>query len=210
MFFRRRVDDEYSATSFEKIKHADSIEVTNDVFMERYADYIKDDELLSTDEWSIKFIMSHESNQSHVILSPHEHGIVSGNSTYNGKYFIFLMTHSMNSKTDSFVGFSLNPINDVIKHNERIIVDRNTCMAAPHWTLDIVVGPFICKEVALDYGHALVNGTRGKEAKRNKIPYLCEQYNVKMYNHKMACSTEAFHDLLMDVALPEFAEMLNV
>jgi len=101
---------------------------------------------------------------------------------YKGRYFIYLMSHSVISKTDSHVGYTTNPLVDLFCHNNHLFVDRNTCMAAPHWMLDIVLGPFPSKEQAIECGRIWVDRTRGKESKRDKAEFLAETHNVDMYS----------------------------
>lgn len=129
-------------------------------------------------------------------------------SSYTGEYFVFLMSHSVVSKTDSHIGYTTNPITSVYNHNERIFPDRNTSLAAPNWELDIVMGPFICKEEAIDCSRAWVNGTRGKVSKREKAPYLSRAYNVNMYTYKKK-SERPLEELLRENADPLFIELLE-
>lgn len=102
---------------------------------------------------------------------------------YNGRYFVYLISHSVISKTDSHVGFSTNPLVDVYCHNQKLLIDRNTCMAAPNWGIDVVLGPFTSKEAALACGRAWVSRTRGKEPKRKKAGFLASIFNVDMYSY---------------------------
>lgn len=107
---------------------------------------------------------------------------------YKGRYFVYLMSHSVVSKTDSHVGYSTNPIIDIICHNHRIaapVVDRNTCMAAPFWVLDIVLGPFASLAEAIECARIWVNRTRGKEPKREKGEYLASVFDVDMYSYRV-------------------------
>ena len=129
---------------------------------------------------------------------------------YTGKYFVFLMSlpHSIASKTDSYVGYTPNPIAEVYRHNHKLTVDRNTCMAAPHWRLDIALGPFICKEVAIECGRAWVNGTRGKDSKRAKAAFLASAYNVNMYTYTEK-SERQIEDLLEEHCDPLFIVLLK-
>jgi hypothetical protein len=129
---------------------------------------------------------------------------------YTGKYFIFLMSlpHSITSKTDSYVGHTTNPIAEVYRHNNKLTIDRNTCMAAPNWKLDIVLGPFICKEAAIDCGRAWVNGTRGKESKRAKAPFLASAHNVNIYTYTKQ-SDRPFEELLTENCDPLFVVLLK-
>jgi hypothetical protein len=122
---------------------------------------------------------------------------------YTGEYFTFLMSHSVSSRTDSFVGYTTNPLRDVYLHNQKHVSDRNTCGAAPHWLLDIVLGPFISKELAIDCGLSWVTGTRGKTPKREKAPFLSSAYYVGMYTY-MKRSGWPLADLLEWFAEPCF------
>lgn len=103
-------------------------------------------------------------------------------SLYKGRYFIYLMSHSVQSKIDSCVGYTTNPLVELFCHNNRMRSDRNTCMAAPHWMLDIVLGPFPSKEHAIACGQNWVSRTRGKDSKREKAVFLASLYNVDMYS----------------------------
>ena len=108
---------------------------------------------------------------------------------YKGRYFVYLMSHSVISKTDSHVAYSTNPIVDIICHNHRIaapVIDRNTCMAAPFWVLDIVLGPFASLAEAIECARIWVNRTRGKEPKRDKGQYLASVFDVDMYSYRVS------------------------
>ena len=124
-----------------------------------------------------------------------------------GRYFVFLMSHSINSKTNSFVGYSVNPIKDVCLLNMKGIVDRNTSMAAPFWCLDIVLGPFTCLEVAMECGRCWVSGTRGKEAKWDKAPSLSSKFNVGLYTYRKTLTHPPIKDLLSRYAHPLFSSI---
>lgn len=127
---------------------------------------------------------------------------------YRGDYYLSLMSHNVSSKTDSHVSFTKNPVRDVFLHNERRIQDRNTCVAAPHWQLDIVMGPFVCRGEALDCGHAWVRGTRGKTAKRNKAPVLASLYNKPLYDWRQPLQ-ESFGAFLVREAGALYADVYN-
>ncbi len=104
---------------------------------------------------------------------------------YKGRYFVYLMSHSVVSKTDSHVGYSTNPIIDILCHNRKIVVDRNTCMAAPFWVLDIVLGPFSSLAEAVECARIWVSRTRGKEPKRDKGEFLAGVFDVDMYSYRV-------------------------
>lgn len=128
--------------------------------------------------------------------------------TYDGEYYTFLMSHNVSSKTDSYVGYTTNPVRDVYLHNERLIPDRNTAAAAGNWELDVVLGPFACKAVAIDCGRTWVHGTRGKLPKRKKAPFLSNAFNVPMYDCRTKLE-EPFEDYLERMALPIYNEVLQ-
>lgn len=128
---------------------------------------------------------------------------------YRGDYYLSLMSHNVSSKTDSHVSFTKNPVRDIFLHNERLIPGpeaRNTCVAAPHWQLDIVIGPFVCRGEALDCGHAWVRGTRGKKAKRKKAPVLAALYNKPLYDWRQQLPG-SFTAFLVREAGPHYASV---
>ena len=208
MLFRHRRDKQFNV-SFVNDTRFDMTD-EEDLFTRRYHVLLGDAKPHTVHHHAINIIISveQEEEEEEEELDAYEHALLYSDAEYGGRYFIFLMTHAMNSKTDSYVGFSLNPILDVIRHNDKTYFDRNTCMAAPHWILDVVMGPFICKETAIDCARALVNGTRGKEAKRNKAPYLSTLYNVSLYRYNEKL-TEPFDQLLRENAPSKFIDILN-
>jgi hypothetical protein len=121
--------------------------------------------------------------------------------SYKGRYFIYLMSlsHPVVSKTDSHIGYSTNPLMDLYCHNHKLMGDRSTCIAAPYWMLDIVIGPFASKKQAVECGRVWVNQTRGKEPKRNKAPFLASISNADMFSFTREC-TQSIEDLLIRYA----------
>lgn len=207
MHYRHKCTKQFNvtATSTENQRHKED----DTLFRERYRFLIDDAEPYAVHRRTINLIITvDDETAAGEDLDAYEHALLCCDAEYQGKYFIFLMTHAMNSKTDSFVGYTLNPILDVIRHNDKTYFDRNTCMAAPHWILDIVMGPFICKEVAIDCARALVNGTRGKEAKRNKAPYLSTLYNVSLYRYNEKLQ-EPLDQVLRENASAKFIDILR-
>ncbi len=132
------------------------------------------------------------------------------NIPYQGKYFVFLMSlpHSVPNKTDSHIGYTTNPITNIYMYNEGFIPDRNTSQAAPHWKLDIVMGPFICLKASYNCAHAWVNGTRGKDSKRAKAEFLASYYNVNIYTYQKEYG-HSMEDLLKTHTDPQFVELLR-
>jgi hypothetical protein len=148
-----------------------------------------------------------EAEEAEAELSAQHVATLHGES-YAGEHFVYLMTHSVPAKIHSFVGFTTNPLTELFLHNRRRSVDRNTCSAAPHWELDIVLGPFVCRELAIDCGHALVTQTRGKEKRREKAPVLSHDYNAGIYTYRVK-SDERLETLLARHAPPVFGHMLR-
>lgn len=102
---------------------------------------------------------------------------------FTGNHYVFLMTHPLQGKkTSAHVGYSTNPMYDVYLHNTLAIPDRTTSAAAPHWILDMVLGPFISAEIAIECSKELVSHTRGKDSKRKKAILLSRIYNVPLYS----------------------------
>jgi hypothetical protein len=211
MHFRHKCAKQFSVTASVDVIHGSSSgdDDSDALFKKRYRFLIDGDAVPhAVQRRRINMIISVEEEPGEEDVDAYEHALLCCDAEYKGRYFIFLMTHAMNSKTDSFVGYTLNPILDVIRHNDKTYFDRNTCMAAPHWILDIVMGPFICKEVAIDCARALVNGTRGKEAKRNKAPYLSTLYNVSLYRYNEKLQ-EPLDQVLRENAPPKFIDILR-
>jgi hypothetical protein len=105
---------------------------------------------------------------------------------YRGKYYAFLMTHSLSGKkTHTGVGYTTNPIHELVLHNTMRANDRTTNAAAPHWVLDVALGVFSCAQKARQCCEQWVNGSRGKENKRRKAPLLSEENQVDMYTSEL-------------------------
>ena len=125
-----------------------------------------------------------------------------------GEYYTFMMSHEVVSKTDNYVGWTVNPVSDVVMYNAGLMGDRNIAAAAGNWKLDIVLGPFPCKEQARNCGLNWVDGTRGKFPKRKKAPWLSEEYNVNMYDAR--CSPmESVSEFMQRETLPVFSDAYN-
>lgn len=102
---------------------------------------------------------------------------------YTGVYYAFLMTHPLHGKkTSANVGYSTNPTYDLYLHNNLLINDRTTSAAAPYWILDIVLGPFISIEKAIECCSEWVSNTRGIESKRKRAVLLARIYAVSLYS----------------------------
>jgi hypothetical protein len=100
-----------------------------------------------------------------------------------GFHFAFLMTHPLyGKKTSANIAYSTNPMRDVYLHNILAMGDRTTSAAAPHWVLDIVLGPFISADKAIECTQDWVSHTRGKESKRKKAKFLSRIYGVPLYS----------------------------
>ncbi len=123
---------------------------------------------------------------------------------YDGDDFLYMMSHDRSSKTDSYVARTKNPVRDVYLHNEKCTGDRNTCAAAPHWRLDLVLGPFVGVGEATHCGQAWVRGTRGKRPKRQKAHTLAKLYNKPLYDWRERLR-ESFAPYLARVAGPRYA-----
>lgn len=105
------------------------------------------------------------------------------NRLFTGNYYTFLMTHPLRGeKTSANVGYSTNPAYDVYLHNHLLTNDRTTSPAAPHWILDMVLGPFISVEVAIECSKELVSNSRGMTSKRKRASLLSRIYNVPLYD----------------------------
>ena len=102
---------------------------------------------------------------------------------FAGFHFAFLMTHPLyGKKTSANIAYSTNPMRDVHLHNILAMGDRTTSAAAPHWVLDIVLGPFISADKAIECTQDWVSHTRGKESKRKKAKFLSRIYGVPLYS----------------------------
>ncbi len=127
------------------------------------------------------------------------------NKINTGIYYTFLMTHSLKGKkTSAHIGYSTNPMYDVYLHNNLIINDRTTNTAAPHWVLDIVLGPFSCRNKAIECSKEWVNNTRGKPSKRKKGYLLSKVDAVNLYT-KQIPQKEVFSDYLKRTAPPIYS-----
>jgi len=105
------------------------------------------------------------------------------NRLFTGNHYSFLMTHPLyGKKTSANVGYSTNPAHDVYLHNHLLTNDRTTSAAAPHWILDMVLGPFISVERAVECSKDWVNNSRGMTSKRKRASLLSRIYNVPLYD----------------------------
>jgi hypothetical protein len=122
---------------------------------------------------------------------------------YTGEYFAYLLTQSEPGRTNSLVGYSTNPLREVCLYNAR--QER----ASGGWMLDAAVAGFTCKEEAADFGQSLVTGTRGKDAKRDKIPWLATAYNKQLYSYKQqpAVGDDGLAQVLARYSDPCFTEV---
>lgn len=121
---------------------------------------------------------------------------------FPGTYFAFLMSHSLkNKKKDTNIGFSKNPIHSLYLHNGQHIVNKNTSSAAPHWILDIILGPFSTERQAMDCCNEWVSKTRGRESKRLKAYTLYKKYGVNLYSHQVKLN-EPYDQFLFNINAP--------
>lgn len=101
---------------------------------------------------------------------------------FTGNYYTFLMTHPLpDKKTSAHVGYSTDPAYDVYLHNNLLTNDRTTSAAAPYWVLDMVLGPLISAEDAIECCKDLVSNTRGMNSKRKRALLLSHVRNVPLY-----------------------------
>ena len=126
--------------------------------------------------------------------------------SFEGEFYTYMMSHDVSSKTDSFIGYTTNPLRDVYMHNERLIHDRNTGAAAGSWVLDVAMGPFPSRKCAMDCGRAWVDGTRGKQPKRKKAPFLSAAFGVNLFDRQQPLD-EPFEDLLQRAVPPVYNEV---
>lgn len=123
---------------------------------------------------------------------------------FRGSYYAFLMTHPLRGKkTSAHIGYSTNPMLDVHLHNTLAMNDRTTSAAAPHWILDMVLGPFNSAELAIECTREWVSFTRGKESKRRKAYFLSRIYNVPLYSAAIK-PTITLRDYLIEKAPPNY------
>jgi hypothetical protein len=116
---------------------------------------------------------------------------------YEGKHFTFLMSHCVpNTKTDSYVAITTNPLKDVCNHNLRRSGDRNTSSAAPHWNLEYIIGPLLAKELAEDVGLSWVSGSRGRVAKVRKSTALASLYNATLFSRLLTVPLDTLRSMV--------------
>lgn len=104
--------------------------------------------------------------------------------TFMGDYYVFLMTHSVASKTNSYTGFTKQPLRDIYLHNNKKMGDRTTAEAAPYWIPTVVVGPFLSRMEAIECGLVWANGSRGKHRKRAKGEWLGQAFDCNVYDNE--------------------------
>jgi hypothetical protein len=102
---------------------------------------------------------------------------------FTGIYWSFLLTHPLEGKkTAANVSWGVDPMYDLYLPNNLLMGDRTPSAAAPHWILDMVLGPFQDHTLAIECSEEWVQGTRGKESKRKKAEFLSKIYNVTLYS----------------------------
>lgn len=118
-----------------------------------------------------------------IIVVPKTIMAVLEDKLYKGNQYTFLITHPLHGKkTSAHVGHSTNPALDVYLHNHLKTNDRTTSAAAPHWRLDMVMGPFLSHEQATECSKEWVNNTRGMDSKRKRALLLSRMYGVPLYS----------------------------
>lgn len=126
----------------------------------------------------------------------------SKNEIYTGEYFTLLVTHSEPGRTNSYVGYTGNPLYEVYRYNAKHSADKHQ----GGWMVDMVIGPHSCKQAAMDCGLSWVTLTRGKEPKRDKGPWLSAAYNRPIYTFTKEPAQSLEH-LLRDYGDPEFLQL---
>lgn len=124
---------------------------------------------------------------------------------YTGECFAYMLTQNEPGRTNSHVGYSANPLREACLYNARH--KRHSGSLGGGWRLEGASGPFTCVEHAIDYCQSLVMGTRGKEAKCIKMPWLSSAYDKPLYSY----SESRPEDLLPLLACydPCFAEVYS-
>jgi hypothetical protein len=142
--------------------------------------------------------------QQRLILRPQEQHQLRG-TLFRGDYYSFLMTHPLKGKkTDSTVCYTKNPLYELYLHNERLISNRLTSVAAPFWVLECVLGPFASAERARECCNKWVQGSRGKVRKRKKAPELADGEGVNLYTRD-AKMDKSFLDYLKECQFEQSA-----
>ena len=113
---------------------------------------------------------------------PVYHSLVRQGNMSQSSHYAFLMVHpKIGMKIDSYIGYSTNPFNDVHLHNTLAVEDTHrTGSVAPHWTLDMVLGPFTSSELAIECTQKWPIDTKGPVSKRHKGKLLKDVYDVKL------------------------------
>lgn len=88
------------------------------------------------------------------------------------RYYAFMMVYDEPIPTALYVGFSVNPHEEVSKHNSLLFTDRRSATHAGPWYLDTVIGPFDSIERVYESTLQWQEGTRGVAAKRTKAVAL--------------------------------------
>lgn len=141
-------------------------------------------------------------DSAQVVLSRLEQHVIA-NKIFRGEYYAVLLTHPLTGKkTDSTVCYTKNPLYELYIHNNRLVSDRLTSVAAPWWELDCVLGPFTSSQSALVCCQRWVTGSRGKLRKREKAPALREFYNVELYSRSLSAE-KSFTQHLRDLDFNE-------
>lgn len=140
--------------------------------------------------------------------------VTMSNGAFLGVYYAFLMVHARKGKKkDTNVGVSQNPIFAVIAHNNQayvprgtdavkggatnrrhetrldnrifpVIYDKDTASAAPHWKLDMAIGPMTNAE-AIETCHNWVVKTRGTDSKRKRGIELAHEKHRNLYSSQI-------------------------
>ena len=146
--------------------------------------------------WALRVRVVAEAPHSHMSVARETAAELRGEQ-YRGAYYAFLMTHTLpGKKKDANVAYGTNPFHEIYRHNAQLVPDRATSQAAPHWILDIVLGPFCCANEAVACASEWVTSTRGKEPKRRKAYTLMQRFGVALYSYHVPHEPPGVDDFL--------------
>ena len=129
--------------------------------------------------------------------------------TFEGEYYVFLMTHRIASKTDSFIGYTKDPLRDIYLHNSKKKMDHTTAAAAPYWVPNIILGKFFSRMEAIECGLIWVNKARGQNRKKERGEWLGQAFYSNVYDIDKEMSDDTFKEYLRNYVPPFYSQIYD-
>lgn len=120
----------------------------------------------------------------------------------NDPYYAYMLGNGdKNAKTQAYVGKGRNPFWKQACHNSKRFRTKKTRSAAGRWFLELVCGPFMCKETAVIFKKAW-SKSRGVDSKRDRALLLAQEYHIAVYDFRLPCGENCVRTDNNQVACP--------